>query len=547
MLLVTMLMLLSGKAAAQGVPAVCAVEKDLASQRVELDFTPDYFFKPLPRQNPQDDRQQVSVISENGNVLLDMNTGDYRSIPGPFDGVPTPDGHVVITPGLDFFDRDTIKADSTPLFADGNQANQENVLDGVYHSAGVIPGQAAPKRTYRVITDTLTTGNEQMNTLMYKDFETTMESTGPSFKKNDHAPKPLCPNLGDAPYKLPMLSKDGQQLAAFDVESGTTKIFKIVKTANGNRCDMTRDLGFATGKVEFSPDGKKITFAADTNSTDPDAVTWYSQPSASSQNFQVYVVDLAQNTVQRISNQTSGNSYYPSFWHDGSVAYMEQTPGGVYSIVRTNIASAQAVELATGDEINRCNTLGSDFVSAVGLGSLWTDICQGPQARTKSLQGLAFTPLSLDGAKCREMVQQRWPAYKQALSSGQKSLPSVAPDLQSAASDILTCYHQRLIGLSLNDIMAACPSDGERSSSAAVIGANQVGPTAVIANPLVMCLQCHSSGDNEFKFNDPSSLSSQKERIYSAVASEHMPLGVTLSVDARKAMLEYIQTAIPNP
>lgn len=552
MLLVTMIMLLSGNALAQGVPAVCAVEKDLASQRVELDFTPDYFFKPLPRQNPQDDRQEVSVITGNGNVILNMETGKYRSIPGPFDGVPTPDGHVIITPsetddGLDFFDRDTIKPDATPLYADGNQDTEENTLDGVYHSAGVLPGVAAPKRKYRVITDTLTTGNTSMNSLMYKDLETTMTSSGPDFQKNDHPPQPLCPNLGDSPFKLPMLSKDGQQLAAFDVEAGTTKIFKIVKTANGNRCDMTRDLGFATGKVEFSPDGKKITFAADTNSTDPEAVTWYSQPSLESQNFQVYVVDLVEDTVQRISNQTRGNSYYPSFWHDGSVAYMEQTEAGVYSIVRTNLASAPAVELATGDEINRCNTLGSDFVSAVALGSLWTDICQGPAAKTKSLQGLAFTPLSLDGAKCRELVQQRWPAYQQALSSGQKSLPSTTPDLQSASSDILSCYHQRLIGLSKNDVLAACPADGERSSNASVVSASQVGPAAVIANPLVMCMQCHSAGPNKFNFNEPASLSADKDRIYTAVATEHMPLGVDMEPAARKAMLEYIQNAIPSP
>ena len=552
MLLMTIMILLSGNAAAQGVPAVCSLDKDLAQQRVELDFTPDYFFKPIPRQNPQDKREEVSVITENGNVILDMKTGNYRSVPGPFDGVPTPDGQVIIAPseeddGLDFYDRDTIKPGDNPLFADGNQDNEENTLAGVYHSAGVLPGVAAPKRNYRVITDTLTTGDTSMNSLMYKDFETTLGSSGPKFKENEHPPKPLCPNLGDAPYKLPMLSKDGQQLAAYDVEAGTTKIFKIVKTASGNRCDMTRDLGFATGKVEFSPDGKKITFASDTNETDPEAVTWYGQPDLASQNFQVFVVDLVEDTVQRISNQSRGNSYYPSFWSDGTVAYMEQTENGTYSIVRTPVASAAAVSLATGDEINRCNTLGSDFVAAVALGSLWTDICQGAAAPRKSLQGLAFTPLSLDGNKGRQLVEQRWPAYKQALSSGQKSLPSIAPDLQSATSDILTCYHQRLIGLTQNDMLAACPSDGDRSGGAATISANQVGEAGVIANPLVMCMQCHGAGPNQFNFNNPASLSSEKDRIYTAVASEHMPLGVDMAPEERKAMLEYIKSAIPSP
>lgn len=547
MLLLTMMMLLSGTASAQGVPAVCAIETDLAERRVELDFTPDYFFKPLPRQKPQDNRQEVSVISPNGNVVMDMNTGDYRSVPGPFDAVPTPDGHVVITPGLDFFDRDTISPDSTPLLADGEQENESNILDGVYHSAGVLPGVAAPKRNYRVITDTLTEEDSSMNTLMYKDFETTMVNGSPKFKDNEHPPKPLCPNLGDAPYKLPMLSKDGQQLAAYDVEAGTTKIFKISRLPNGtNKCTMTRDLGFATGKVEFSPDGSKITFAADTNETNPDYVGWYAQPD-SSQNFQVYVVDLEEDTIQRISNQASGNSYYPSFWHDGTVAYMEQTPDGVYSIVQAPVASAPAVRLATNDEINRCNSLGADFVAAVALGSLWTDICQGAQAPTKSIQGLAFTPLSLDGNKCRELVQQRWPAYQQALSAGQKSLPSIAPDLQTASPDLLASYQQRFIGLSQSAVAAACPDEGARDGGATVVSANQVGEATVITNPLIMCLQCHSSGGLQFNFEEPATLSQEKDRIYSAVASEHMPLGVDMAPAERQAMLEYIQSAIPSP
>ena len=547
MLLMTMMFLLSGNANAQGVPAVCAIETDLAQRRVELDFTPDYFYKPIPRQSPQDNRQEVSVISPNGNVVMDMNTGEYRSVPGPFDAVPTPDGHVIITPGLDFFDRDTISPSATPLLADGDQSNSDNSLEGVYHSSGVLPGVAAPKRNYRVITDTLTTGDERMNTLMYKDYETTMVNGSPKFKPNAHPPKPLCPNLGDAPYKLPMLSKDGQQLAAFDVEAGTTKIFRIVKQPNGsNRCEVTRDLGFATGKVEFSPDGKKITFASDTNQTDPQGVSWYAQPD-SSQNFQVYVVDLEEDTVQRISNQASGNSYYPSFWSDGTVAYMEQTPDGTYSIVQTPVASAQAVRLATGDEMNRCDTLGSDFVAAVALGSLWTDICQGTQAPTKSLQGLAFTPLSLDGNKCRELVQQRWPAYQQSLSAGQKSLPSVVPDLQAASPELLANYQQRFIGLSQSAVAAACPEDGARDGGAATVSANQVGEAAVITNPLTMCLQCHSSGGLQFNFAQPETLADEKDRIYTAVATEHMPLGVDMAPEDRQAMLQYIQTAIPNP
>jgi hypothetical protein len=533
-----MIMLFSGAANAQGVPAVCAIEKDLATERVQLNFRPEYFFKPIPRQDPQDTREEVSVISEDsGNVVLDMKTGEYRSVPGPFDAVPTPDGHVIITPGLNFYDRDTIKPSSTALLADGRQADSANTLDGVYHSAGVLPGEPAPKRTYRVITDTLTEQSQRMNTLMYKEFETTMVDGSPSFGPNAHVPQPLCPNLGDAPYKLPMLSKDGQQLAALDVESGTTKIFKIVKTDTGNRCDMTRDLGFATGKVEFSPDGKKITFASDTNDTNPYEVGWYQRPYPD-QNFQVFVADLEADTIQRISNQAVGNSYYPSFWSDGTVVYLEQSENYEYSVVRAKIDSAAAVDLPTGDEINRCETLGSNFVSAVALGSLWTDICQGQNAPVKSLQGLAFTPLSIDGNKCRELVQQRWAAYQQALSAGQKSLPMIAPDLQSATPELLTNYQQRFIGLSESAVAAACPDGGSRGSGAVVVSATQSGEVTQITNPLIMCLQCHSSGDNECDFANPSNLSKEKDRIYSAVATEHMPLGVDMGREERQAMLE---------
>ncbi len=548
MLLITMMVLLSGNANAQGLPAVCAVDRDLAQERVELDFTPDYFFKPIPRQGPQDNRNEVSIIGPSGNLVLDMNTGDYRAVPGPYDAVPTPDGQIIITPGLNFYDRDNLSTNSTPLLADGNRPAG---LQGVYHSAGVLPGVQTPNRNYRVITDTLTTGDTSMNTLMFKDFRSTVAGGSPNMGSNDQAPKPLCSNLGDAPYKLPMLSKDGQQLAAYDVEAGTTKIFRIVTAPNGGtRCEMTRDLGFATGKVEFSPDGKKITFASDTNDTNPGGVTWYEQPSLNSQNFQVYVVDLEEDTVQRISNQTRGNSYYPSFTHDNSVVFLEQMPDSTYNVVRAPIESAPAVRLATADSINStsCANIDDDFVAAVALGSLWTEVCQGSQAPAKSLQGLAFTPLSLDGDQCRQLVQQRWPAYQQQLRASQQALPSITPDLQSARGEVLSAYYQRFVGLSQSALEAVCPEGAAGPGPGAnVVTAKGVGEFAVQTNPLIMCLQCHATGGNQFDFANPENLSEEKDRIFSAVASEHMPLGVEMKPEERAAMLEYIRTAIPSP
>jgi mono/diheme cytochrome c family protein len=546
MLWMSLLLLGNPAMAADEVPAVCAIERDTAQARVELDFTPDYFFKPIPQQGPSDTRRDVSVISPSGNVVMNMNDGSYRSAPGPFDAVPTPDGQVIITPGLNFYDRDGVSSGNPRLLLADGTSNGANSLRGVYHSSGVLPGSTPPNRNYRVITDTLTEQNQSMNTLMYKDFSTRMGPDGPKFGDNPQPSKPLCPNLGDAPYKLPMLSKDGRQLAAFDVTSGTTKIFDVVQSGGQSRCNLKRDLGFATGKVEFSPDGSKITFAADTYPTDPEEVHWYGQPAAS-KNFQVYVVDMEEDSIQRISNQPVGNSYYPSFWGNDTVAYMEQSPNGQYSIVQAPVSETAAVQLASSEGINgNCAALAPEFVAATALGSLWTRVCEGTQAREKTLQGLAFTPLSLDGDDCRALVREQWPQYQAQLRASQSAMPRIRADFQSAPPDLLNSYYQRFVGLSESDLAAACPQGADERGGATVVSANTDQQVEAM-NPLVRsCSQCHGPGSNRFfDFANPRSLAANRDRILEAVESEYMPMGTDLKPTERAAILDYIRSNIP--
>jgi hypothetical protein len=54
------------------------------------------------------------------------------------------------------------------------------------------------------------------------------------------------------------MAQDGQQLAARDEETGTTKILRINGAAT---CDEILDLGMQTGKVAWDSTGRRLAFA----------------------------------------------------------------------------------------------------------------------------------------------------------------------------------------------------------------------------------------------------------------------------------------------
>jgi hypothetical protein len=65
-----------------------------------------------------------------------------------------------------------------------------------------------------------------------------------------------CPGMA---LSTPMMSKDGQEIAARDEATGTTKMFRL---ADDGICMEEFDLGVQTSKVGFSDDGGLLAFSS---------------------------------------------------------------------------------------------------------------------------------------------------------------------------------------------------------------------------------------------------------------------------------------------
>jgi hypothetical protein len=532
---------------------VCSPQNNIAEERVIMPKEPEYFFKPIPLQNENDHRKEVSVIMDNSNWTIDMdNPANVVQIPGPYDGVPSPDGRFLVMPGnrggLEFFDRNQMnRNDPKKIFDD--EDNDSNMLEGVYHSIGVLDKTSNGNASYRIITDQLTSTEGRVSSLLYKDYATTTVNGQITFETNEQPSKPLCANMQDRYLKLPMISKDGRQLAAYDVESGTTKIFAINQENGNSVCNQTRDLGFAAGKVEFSPDGKKLTFAMDSHPTDPDEVEWYAQP-PESKNYNVYMVDLEKDTMSRVSLNSKGNSYYPSFWYDESIIYLNQAENEEgdteYSLVRTSFKNAPSIPLPRASNLN-CGDVSKDFLALTALGSLWSELCLDLN-KPVTLTGLAMQPLALDNAKCREMVENNWQKFTNGRDQ-RSILQRLQADNTSVDNNTLReRLYRGYLSLSLDDLLNACPDLGKAKELVSITASNVDTKIDPNENPMILCQQCHTAaaGSRAYDFSDPKSLAPHKAKMLTHVMTGFMPRNTPISKERRDRILEWIETNVPG-
>lgn len=532
---------------------ICNPQNNISEERVVMPRDPEFFFKPIPLEGENDPRREVSVIMDGSNWTIDMkNPEKVVQIPGPYDGVPSPDGRFLVMPGssggLEFFDRNNLDRTNPRKVLD-DQTNGSAMLAGVYHSVGVLDKRGGDA-SYRVITDQLTTrGQIPMGNLYYKDYQTHTVDGAISFEQNSHPSRPLCTNMTDRFFKLPMLSKDGRQLAAYDVESGTTKIFSIAQVNGESVCNQTRDLGFAAGKVEFSPDGKKITFAMDSHPTDPQAVEWYATP-PETKNFNVYVADLENETMSRVSLNNKGNSYYPSFWYDGSVIYLNQEGsergGTEYSLVRTRFANAPSIPLPRLANLN-CSEPSKDFLALTALGSLWSDMCLN-LTKPVTMTGLAMQPLALDNKRCREMVTENWERFTRG-SSGRTILSRLQADDRNNDVDVMRArMYQGYLSLSQEDLLRACPDVKTNTGGNTLVAGKVETQVDQNENPMTLCQQCHTAaaGSRAFDFSNPTSLAPHKAKMLTHVMTGFMPRNTPISKERRDRILEWIQKNVPG-
>lgn len=396
-------------------PAYCAVAEDTVIKRVAIPDTPRWFFKPFAVQ------PWVAYASEAGNSLLDLTRGYIVPIPGHRDAVPTPDERFLTTPGVyltrvaDLFGE---KRGTKPLrlLAD---------LNGEYQSPGVLR-DVGNGRIYRLMI-----GRYKPTIQDFKVWTDARDQL--RIEPVNEARRP-CP---DRRLQLPMLAKDGREFGAYDVASGSTRLFRL---NDDNSCSVADDLAIPTGKVSFSFDNRYVAFhlaVRDQASTaleeNPDD-HWTSN---------VFIYDRAVRRIGRITHHTAGNAYYPAYRRDGKIVYLFKPLGESYGRYSFVVADPSRIRkwLPISWYTQSCRPGDIGCHQTLALGALWGYTCAkfgaDPTPRLAALN-----TLSLDAASCRAMVTDRWLQWRRSVA--QRALHTL-PDSQT------------LLSHGVADLLAKCP------------------------------------------------------------------------------------------
>ena len=376
--------------------------------------------------------------------------------------------------------------------------------------------------------------------LMYKEYSVKTDGKNISAQAAMPESKQLCSNL-KTQLKLPMISKDGKKLAAFSIEGGTTHIYKVSKNSNGDStCNLERDLGFATTKVEFNKDGDKITFASDNLNVDKRNVTWKIQPEIGETNMNIFVLDLKSNNLTRVSNNKFANSYYPSFSRDDTVTYLSQeydpnTKKTAYSLIQAKYKKALPTQIEESEKsLNPCVQSRKEL-AVLGLGKLWSKICNASLISPLPSAAAKLTALSLKGDDCKKMVTNYWENNKSNLSM------NLTSGKKNEEDEKLTPVFEKLRTLSLKDLLAVCPKGNSIPSKVSVKKVNGDVPLAKVNPVISRCAACHNSANGRlFQTNNPETYEKFRSTAVEYVNSNYMPMGAVLSDVEKKELVDAI-------
>lgn len=265
---------------------------------------PSYFFRPYPS------GEVIPYISRGRNYIYNSNTQQTLRVPGIVDPVPTPDGRFFTIPfdGVPFFGRFGFYIYSEP---DGVMRKfKDRGMFGAYQSIGIL--RLTPhETTYRVITERIF----KKGMLSFQDYSVNPQGR---FRKIFKKPRVLCPEHN---ITLPMISKNASLIAGVDPLSRTMKLWNIDTKGN---CSFAQDLGFVSGKADFSYDAKQI--AVHISKTDPESVAYVVKHQSENSKLEAYIYHFESHVLEKMTdcNSRNKNCYYPNFLENGDVVVLEQ-------------------------------------------------------------------------------------------------------------------------------------------------------------------------------------------------------------------------------
>lgn len=302
----------SSRSPRDAAPAMWVDHNARVSTRSSVDTPRDigFFFKPVRGTT------LVSYTSNDRAYLFDLATRIETRVPGYVDPVPTPDGRFLTRPGLIVYPIPRlVRGDTTSVYSDP-------LLPDEYQTASILRESRSTIR-YRVVTG-------WRDNARFRDYDVTL-GTSPATARFQPVGTPFVPCAGRT-LTLPISAKTGREFGAFDVTRGTNGVIEVLE--NGTCADRL-DLGFASGKLSFSYDGKSIAFS--TSRINVDTAGPLRKPSDTFYKDALVLYRANGRIVSLTRNRPIRGMSFPEFLADGSIMLLDQRsrdrPFGVLRVV----------------------------------------------------------------------------------------------------------------------------------------------------------------------------------------------------------------------
>lgn len=559
------------------VPGCVLVEPE-PEQVTYLPDAPNFFFK------PSNDGSWLFYITERNN-LISADGKKSIIVPGPYDGNVSEDSWIAAVPdgGLQIYSfQDMIKTtkpspnpspkpgveylvyDEKPLLDDQND-------HGVYESIGILDERSTQNsRVYRIITEDTgdgsdadsDTADQNWSKLWIREVRVTRDpkgkltakEVGPKLSGQDRA-KVIC---ADKHLTLPMLSKIGKELAAFDVDTQSTKIFKL--TSDG-KCTEALDLHQGVGKVDFNRDSSQITFH--TTTFQAESGGWFSGiGDDEAKNIELLSLKwdkkgkavIESRHVLTAYTQPASGGYYPHFAaKTGEILYFRQQRVdevyNSYSIVRVNPQDDPiASETWLNSQVPQGSCLpDSRTASSFALATIWKEVCD---KSVRPEDAIHFSA-RLSPNDCKVLVDREWKHLRNTENFIRDYKDSgLWSSLKKKPTDAVLATLSKTVAsqISEDDLLAACPKYSGAvpviTKSFGTMTRAEVSPQAVLHG----CFECHHAGGKASSYPFPRDSSeldiATATAMKAAIEAGTMPKDSKLPADQKTAAINFLADLI---
>lgn len=519
----------STSATADELKALCQSHQSTIIQKTQFNFEPNYFAKLFAVKN------YSTVIASKHTYVVNLETGHLIQVEGTYDPVPTPDEVFLTTiyagqddtNGPRYFQASDIFNHPNSQFE--HWIASDYTMSYAYQSLGVLEGAKTGPYTYRFLVD-----NDEGTVYFRDDYFAKPQGGGSGLANYLINSKPwvqACTNIRST-LKLPMISKDGRRVAFYNTGSHVTQVYDV---NDKGLCSNAQNLPFVTGKADFSFDSNSVAFHMG-RIIEP--AKWF-ETADPSRRLDVFVWNLKDKTLTRLTDMEQGNAYFPTFKKNGEVGFLTQTPSGKshkYMYVISDPSKGITLEQFP-DLSDKCNCRLDGFTELAAIGVLKDTMCK--IGSTNSLEAEAALPLTLTREQCSFLLNNYWEPNKTKIL---QKIPKYAATSSIRKNTVAT----RLKTMTVEELSRACPaSEGATVIERPTVGTEVITSTTDPVERLeISCSKCHSGEAPKAGFalnlKNPLSMPLEaRQKMVSQIMAGNMPPG-GLNDSDRKMLEDYL-------